>query len=231
MIPVFITVRDLFDAPRTLAKQVSSLTDGHPVLLDCASTFPMTVAWLESGEFEAHRFENLGNNVAWNSGMVLSAEDHIAKYGHPYFVVTDGDIDLTGCPVDLLVDMARCLDEFPDKLKIGLSLQIGDLPRCNRQRDQIIGHECKFWAHRVQGLSSTLYAAESDTHFCMYRAGSGWGGYDGLRIGHPYIGKHVPWYWNPDNLPIDAKWYVKHMDRQFSTWATKISVDASASPQ
>jgi hypothetical protein len=220
MIPVYITVRDLLDCPRNLAAQVTELRDGLPILLDNASTYPPTVEWLNDCTHEVRRGTNHGNNVAWNGGHVLSAETHKATYGDSCFVVTDGDIDLTGLPVDLLHDMAAALEDS-GAYKSAVSLGITDIPNHNPFKDQIFQHESKFWKWRT-GIDVPLYIAESDTHFCMYRAGDSWTGYDSVRLGYPYVARHVPWYWNPDALPPDAEWYVKHMDPAFSTWGNKI---------
>lgn len=221
MIPVFITVRDLFDCPRNLARQVAELRGGLPVLCDNASTYPRTREWLRECDWSVSRGENTGNNVAWNRGLVLDEEEHERRYGSKYFVVTDGDVDLTECPVDLLYDMAEAL-EFTGATKVAVGLKIDDLPECNAHRDSIIQHESKFWKDCIAGLTCPLYNADADTHFCMYRAGSPWVGYEAVRMGHPYVARHVPWYWDHENLPEDAEWYVRNMNPAYSTWGNRI---------
>lgn len=220
-IPVYITVRDLLDCPRRLADQAASLRDGLPILCDNASTYPPTVDWLVNTDLEVSTGENTGNNVAWNRGLILDESEHVERYGSRYFVVTDGDIDLEGLPSDLLHVMAEAL-EFYGGYKVALSLRHDDLPKVNPHRDQIYQHESRFWNEWVDGPSCRLYRAEADTHFCMYRAGSPWIGYESHRLGHPYVAKHVPWYWNQGDLPPDAEWYVRHMNPAYSTWGNRI---------
>lgn len=221
MIPVFITVRDQLHCPRNLARQCRELRNCEPILLDNGSTYPETVEWLHSGEFPAFFHQNLGNNVAWNGGHVLELGDHLRKYGDGYFVVTDGDVDIDGLPVDLLRDMAALLDETEAR-KVALSLRIDDLPEWNPDLDKILSVEAKFWKQERNGATGQYFIADSDTHFSMYRAGDGWGGYDGVRIGSPYIARHVPWYWDENNLTPDVEWYIRHMDSAYSTWSNQV---------
>lgn len=229
MIPVFITVRDQV-SPFQMFDQVLELTDGLPVLVDNASTHPPVVdALREYREQYPHVSfgPNQGNLVAWNRDLVLPIDEHMEKYGSPYFAVTDGDIDLTGVPVDALVEMSRVLDQFPEIPKVSLAITISDIPDFNPDRDRIIDHELKFWSHRAPVIDHEAYYAPSDTHFSMYRAASGWIGYDSIRLAGPFTARHIPWYWNPQELAEDVRWYLDHLDPTWSTWATRIR-DATA---
>lgn len=225
MIPVFITVRDQLTCPFRMFDQVLELTDGHPVLLDNASTYTKTVDLLEAMQLHGEDVwfgENDGNNVAWNRNLILPEDEHIRKYGSRHFVVTDGDIDLNGIPVDLLLEMAQVLDEFQDIPKVSLALRIDDIPDWNRDKDRIVDHESKFWKHRTNWAWCESYFADSDTHFSMYRAGSAWTGYESIRLAGPFTARHTPWYWNPDDLPEDVRWYLDHLNPSFSTWSTRV---------
>jgi len=225
LIPVFITVRDQYTCPFRMFDHVLELTDGHPVLVDNASTYPKTVDLLEVMKLEYHEIyfgENQGNNVVWNRNLVLPEAEHVAKYGSRYFVVTDGDIDLTGVPVDVLLEMAHILDQFPEIPKVSLALRIDDLPQWNLDRDRIVDHESKFWKHAVPGVEWPSYFADSDTHFSLYRAGSPWVSYESIRLAGPFTARHAPWYWNPSDLPEDVRWYLERLDSHWSTWSTRV---------
>jgi hypothetical protein len=31
-------------------------------------------------------------------------------------------------------------------------------------------------------------------------------------MGGSYMAHHAPWYYNPDNLPVDEKYYITHLE-------------------
>lgn len=226
MIPIFITVRDLLDAPRQLATQVANMDLGLPILLDLASTYPPTVEWLATADMTTYRLENIGNRAAWNAGLVRTAAEHVALYGSPYFGVSDGDIDLSGIPQSLLEDMAAILDADPTIPKVAVSLRLDDLPDCYQDKARVLAHEGQFWQKPRRVGRFDVFDADADTHFALHRAGSRWEGYKAVRTAAPHIARHTPWYWDPDNLAPDVQWYLNNMVTHWATWSTRMKLHA-----
>lgn len=217
MIPVYIVVRDLVDAPRRMVEQVHELRDGLPIVIDCASTNPKCIEWMNSLSSPVYHTQNYGVHAPWDGGFILDKFHHAKRFGSSYYVVTDGDLDLSGVPNDVLTRMRGILNERGDVHKVGLSIEIRDIPD-GPDKESILGFENKYWINR----DDAGWKADCDSAFCMYRAGDSWRGYECIRLDRPYTARHVPWYWNIDNLPDDAKWYIEHIDPQYSTWGTKL---------
>jgi hypothetical protein len=216
VLTVFITNRDLLDAPRNLADRIAEL-GALPVILDNDSEHEETLDWYDHTDHPVVMLgKNLGSHAVWDCGEVLQA--HLDE---DFYLVTDGDLDISGVPNDVFDVMREHILLYPEFEKVGLSLEIDDLPDCNNDKDRIFDHESKFWSKKV----GCGFEADIDATFCMYRAGTGWGGYRGIRLDRPYTAKHVPWYWDWDNLPDDARTYVARAEPQFSTWGTRMKGD------
>lgn len=217
MIPVYVVVRDLLDAPKRLVEQIHNLRDGLPIVIDCESTNPKCIEWLGSLSTPVYRTKNYGVHAPWDGGFILDKMHHAKRFGSSYYVVTDCDLDIGSVPTDVLTRMRTILNERDDIQKVGLSIEINDLPD-NDMKDQILSFEEKYWKVR----DNSGWSADCDSAFCMYRAGSNWTGYQCIRLDRPYTARHVPWYWDATNLPADAQWYVEHVDGRFSTWGMKL---------
>lgn len=217
MIPVYVVVRDLVDAPKKLVGQINELRDGMAIVVDCASTNPKCIEWMNSLSSPVYHTENFGVHAPWDAGLILEKMHHTKRFASSYYVVTDGDLDIETVPKDVLFRMRSILNERDDIQKIGLSIEINDLPD-NDRKESILSFEQKYW--KVKDDSG--WKADCDSAFCMYRAGDRWTGYQCIRMDRPYTARHVPWYWDENNLPADAQWYVKHADPRFSTWGVKL---------
>lgn len=225
MIPIFICVRDLLDSPKKLAEQVAALDHGLPMLVNLASSYPPTQAWLQTGQFPVFNLGNAGNRAVWDAGLVLPADRHERLYGSRYFGVSDGDIDLDAIPTNLLTVMSELLDSAPHIEKVAVSLRLDDLPDFYQDKQRVIDHESQFWSNlQTWSCGHEAYVADADTHFVLYRAGTAWRGYSSLRTASPYVARHTPWYWNPAALPPDVRWYLDHMDTQWATWSTRMRI-------
>ncbi len=121
----------------------------------------------------------------------------------------DSDIDLSGCPKDIFSLLRSGLDEHPGFEKTGPSLEIEDLPDEYPLKKKVIEWEGgRFWKNR---LDDKWWIADIDTHMCMHRAGTGWGGYGpSLRSDRPYIVRHILWYITPETVTEEDIYYAIH---------------------
>ena len=108
----------------------------------------------------------------------------------------------------------------PHAVKVGLSLEIDDLPDESPLKAKVIAHESQFWKKpRPDGH----YDADLDTTLALYRAGRGWGGYGpAIRLGRPYTARHVPWYLTPTNTSDDWRHYFANLSSEGLMWSPQI---------
>ena len=191
---------------RALVESLGRIPRARAVILDNASTYPPLLDWYDEAPCEVIRLDsNLGHLAPWLSGAVAGTSGD-------FYAVTDPDLDLSACPADLLEVLRLGLERYPDRIKAGLGLVIGDLPACYPWRDDVIRHESVFWS---QPLDDRFFAASVDTTFALYRAGhdylgEGWRYDPSLRTKEPYVARHLPWYLDPFHLDGEERYYFEH---------------------
>jgi hypothetical protein len=130
-----------------------------------------------------------------------------------YFILTDPDCLYDGVPDDWLDKMLFALQNS-DTFKVGFSLELIDLPKCDLST-KIINWERQFWHHK----NSYGWSASIDTTFALYRPNSGFS-YNATRLDRPYTIKHVMWYLNNDNIDDEWRYYLEHASGT-SSWGNK----------
>jgi hypothetical protein len=181
------------------------------IILDNKSSYPPLLEWYEQQSIAkiVYLDQNLGPLALWlwEGGQQIIRE--------PY-VYTDSDIDLAGCPQNLVERLADVLRSSPGFQKVGTALRIDDLP-ANEITEKVRRHERQFWLYPRRG---DLYRASVDTTFALYRPGS-WGGYwlPALRLAGKYSARHAPWYVEPSNLTDEEAYYREHASYA-SSWAS-----------
>jgi hypothetical protein len=214
-IPVFITVRDFGSPAAAMVRWLLELPGqpARPIVVDNASTWEPWLDWLERAPCEVVRLpENLGPRAALT---VCSAR----LAGSPYYVITDGDLDLAGVPADVFELLSEALDRLPRIGKAGLSLRIDDLPDGYPWKDRVLDVEGPYWQRmtshfrwRHRGDVAHFYHAPIDTTFAMLRAGEPYTAYEpALRAARPYTARHVPWYITPETVTPEYLWYLDHL--------------------
>lgn len=184
----------------------------EPIIIDNCSTYEPLLEWYAHCDFKVVRMDkNYGHKVIWTNWMFreLGIKD---KY-----ILTDPDLDLSGVPRDFLEVMEEGLKKYPKFERIGLSLEIDDLPNNDLGR-QVYKHELRFWN---KPLDELYFDAEVDTTFALQKIGM-YSTYNSLRINKPYTARHIPWYYDDiEKLSIDEQNYLKTAGASFS-WKEKI---------
>ncbi|MFK7049732.1 hypothetical protein FLACOL_02767 [Flavobacterium columnare] len=181
------------------------------IIIDNASTYKPLLDYYESikNDIKIHLLdENLGHLVLWKERMLYE------KYCKGFYIVTDADImpnDVLG--TNFINNLISALLKYNDKSKVGLALDINDIPDYYPLKNKVINWEKKFW--EVE-LEPNVYDADIDTTFALY-----WpefdrlsqylysSFFDGIRLAGSYTSKHGGWYLNPSNLTEEQKYYFR----------------------
>ena len=81
---------------------------------------------------------------------------------------------------------------------------------------------------KIAELEKDVYLAAVDTTFALYRPIRSYRLFSYIRTSGDMMAYHVPWYYTPDNLPEDEKYYSIHansssfMAKEVRTWLENI---------
>jgi hypothetical protein len=212
-IPVFIVNRNRLQAMRALVAWLLAAGTRRIVILDNASDYAPLLAWyqaLPAGVNVLLLTENIGPYVLWQQG--------VHKVLDTPYVLTDSDIvPASFCPADLIGALAEQLRRHPDARKVGPALRIDDLPDHYGEADTVRKWESQFWERPV---APGVFAAPIDTTFALYPPRAEFSNEPcNLRLGHPYIVEHTPWYVNEAALSDEERHYREHTSATFSNWS------------
>lgn len=212
MLPVFVIVRDRFEQLRQTVDRLEKAEGIDIILVDNQTTYGPTVEYLKNSPHQVvHLNDNYAHHAPWTCGLVPSDS---------YYVVTDPDVKLVDqCPTDWVLYFQELLEMFPNFLKVGVSLQIDNLPDHYNFKQSVIAHETQFWQNQIcQHKNVPIYNAPIDTTLAMYRPGRPFNLGPALRTGWPYSAEHLAWYVDSENLTEDEVYYRTHANRQIASW-------------
>lgn len=216
-IPIIINNRNRLTYMKMLISSLETRGYNNIYIIDNDSTYPPLLDYY-SKECTYPIFylnKNVGYNALWDSGL-------IRKFRKSYFVYTDSDVVLSDeCPADILEKAYSILERYPKIHKVGPALEVKDIPKENWEHVWKV--ESDFWREIMQGDKFLLYKARIDTTFALYRpyVTKHLGTYrPQIRMGHPYVARHMPWYEMRDDLPEDSLYYLQ-MTNKDSTWYKK----------
>lgn len=155
------------------------------IILDMGSTWPPFLELLKSLPNRVIYFANgVGPRGLWTNGALVRCGDG------PFFL-SDGDIDYTSVPNDAFTKMAVLSQLYPWFPKIGLALEVSDLPK-DKEGERIKQWSKYDWAvlwnqnTYLCGLDTTIaYYPRRERKF-YYRPA--------LRIAGNFTARHYPWY-------------------------------------
>lgn len=208
-IPIWINNRNRLTTTRAMVAYCENLPGAMPIIFDNASVYPPLIEWY-------YGYQKIVIRSQTNRGPWAVWESHKRPWlASDYYVVTDSDLDLSGVPFDVLDKMRECLDRHPNLIKVGLSLEINDLPS-GLIADYAKQWEGDYWTRQPE---PGWWDAPVDTTFAMYRAGwhcassctsPAW------RMDRPYTARHIPWY----RVMDDEERYIEaHADLGWSMTA------------
>ena len=208
---IYIINRDRISTLKQLLRWFGKQGLYKIVLIDNDSKYPPLIKYLNSTDYQViETMNNVGHTVPWNSQIIrlLSPND--------FYVVTDPDVVPVLDSIDVISKLLEVHSKFPNHLKVGLGLNIDDLPDEYILKKEVIEWESQFWK-RI--LDKGVYEASVDTTFALYKPYT----YNyflspSLRTGHPYTARHLPWYITSSKPTIEDVFYKSRLDKNVNTW-------------
>ena len=185
----------------------------EPIIIDNNSTYPPLLKYYAKQPCKVIRLKkNNGHKVLWDNPILFSALNIKENY-----IVTDSDLDCSTIPIDFLGVLQNGLKKHPSFNKVGLSLEINDLPETEFGK-AVKEWEKQFWA---KPLDNTYFEAWVDTTFALYR-NTQFSIDKSLRVNRPYTAKHIPWYVGSFNSLNDEELYYLKTANSSATWKNKM---------
>lgn len=207
--PIFINARDRVGVMRQLIDWLLDAGYKNLIVLDNNSSYPPLFDYYQKLRAD-HRVrvielkKNLGFQALWRSG-VLNELDIQTPY-----VYTDPDVvPVNQCPKNVVERLLAILRRNKFILKVGLGLVYDDLTIADGQKyaDFERGY------YHGSKVGDNLYYAQVDTTFALYQNVRHYNLRFSLRTTGELMLKHLPWYFDYDNLPSDEQYYIDHADR------------------
>jgi hypothetical protein len=181
-------------------------------VVDHGSTYPYMVKWLDSLPYERvlYRGDKRPRDF-W--------EDEFREYvlrpligDDTPFIVTDNDV-ISAVPIDVFRWKAL-LQAYPERVKVGSSLIIDDIPDTCVNEPLVRTWEHPFWRTEVE---SHVYDAPIDTTLAMYRKLEPFQLAPAMRDGRTPA-RHLTWYETQERITKDIHWYRDHLLDGSSHW-------------
>ena len=201
---------------KSIVKFFQSIGAKNVSIIDNASTFQPLKEYLKTCPYRVYYMhKNYGHMVLFECPVFRETIDN------EFFVLTDPDIlPVAECPSDYLLKFLEILLRYPMKNKVGFSLKIDDLPDHYKLKENVIQWEKGFFKNGVERRGMTIYDANLDTTFALYRPRREWRTnhfYEAYRVGAPYTARHLPWYRNLAQLSDEEIFYIQN-DLGSSNW-------------
>lgn len=224
-IPIVILNRDRLNP---LVEQVAVLKSkgyNNIIVIDNQSTYQPLLDW-----YSLNLVDVFYNNITANSNtafrdLVAAKHPKFTAIVSNWYVFNDSDIIPLSTVPDNFVDDLVYYAIRHQKTKVGMSIKIDDINLDYPLNAWVHGYESSYWTNGIKDGEVELYPHPIDTTFAVHAPNTQptWSN-DTLRVGVPYIVKHAPFYYDPENLPDDEKYYLAHMNKQSSNWSSKVEI-------
>ncbi len=208
--PIFINSCDRLGCLQKLVDWLLSAGYTQLYILDNASTYQPLLNYYrlleERGVKVLYLRQNMGYKALWKSNIL-----EILQVVTPY-VYTDSDV-VPGkrCPDDLVRHLLKVLQTYPYLKKAGCALAYEDITFYGAE--EIRKKEAGFYDI---ALEKEVYFAAVDTTFALYRNYHHYSLYEAARVGGRITARHLPWYYDYEQLPEDEAYYLAHADQSSS---------------
>lgn len=203
-IPVIINNRNRLTFLKKLIESLEDKGYRNIFIIDNDSDYQPLLDYYENCAYEVFRLDqNVGYLALWKTNLYK-------RFIKDYYVYTDSDVVPTeNCPIDFLHQFFQVMESDKGLMKIGLSLNIDDLPNSFSMKQQVIDWECQYWQNESD--DNKFYIANVDTTFALYRPFMK-GGASRLKMyrsKNPFSAYHMPWYNDSENLSDEEKFYIR----------------------
>jgi len=217
-IPIVILNKDRFGPTKDLVDSLLKRNYNNITIIDNESTYEPLLEWYKVCGVDV--FINDIPQTLYDTGTLyrLSKEIRHPKFVDivkDYYVFTDSDtVPVEEAPEDFIDHMVALCDEFHVH-KVGLGLKLDDLPdfpTATHHINGILEKEAVFWQRRIMHDDYELFHGPIDTTFAVYAPNSNaLYGENTIRMGGTYQARHMPWYYDTENLPEDEAHYLKYL--------------------
>lgn len=212
--PIFIIAKDRKSCLETLLARLESDRLRNIFVIDTGSTYPPMVEYLGRLKFPVLRFtpklHHAPKFVLWDFDIVK-----VANQENKRFIYTDCDV-VPDCPSDWINVLHRLLTRHLTFSKAGLGLRLNDIPDHYAHKKKVLEHEKQFYEKAVE---AGAYDSQIDTTLALYRPKARHG-FIAIRTGGKYLARHIPWYYDTNNLPEEELHYLRNL-HPISTFWTK----------
>lgn len=216
-IPIVILNKDRLEPLKKLVKSLKDRHYNNIIIIDNQSSYPPLLEWYkESG------VEIFYNNIAetkFDTGTFyrLAVEikhPRFAQIINDYYIFSDPDVvPIDELPINFVDDMIDVLNTYQCH-KVGWALKINDLPGTEYGK-KIHDAELHYWddSRKLKYKDYELYHSAVDTTFAIYAPGSYplLDEHGCIRIAGDFCSRHMPWYYDVDNLPEEERYYLTHL--------------------
>jgi|LauGreDrversion4_2_1035121.scaffolds.fasta_scaffold311233_2 hypothetical protein len=224
-IPIVILNRDRL---YPLIDQVNVLRQkgyNNITIIDNQSTYQPLLEWYKQDGLDVFYNDITENSCHAFRDLVLMQHPKFIEIVSNWYVFNDSDIiPLDTVPNDFIDDLIAYAIKY-NKTKVGMSIKIDDLDLSYPLNEWVYSYESSYWTNAIIDGDIELYPHPIDTTFAVHAPNvlPTWSN-NTLRVGEPYIVKHAPFYYNPESLPEDEKYYLAHMNKQSSNWSSKVEI-------
>jgi hypothetical protein len=224
-IPIVILNRDRL---YPLIDQVNVLRQkgyNNITIIDNQSTYQPLLEWYKQDGLDVFYNDITENSCHAFRDLVLMQHPKFIEIVSNWYVFNDSDIiPLDTVPSNFIDDLIAYAIKY-NKTKVGMSIKIDDLDLSYSLNEWVYSYESSYWTNAIIDENVELYPHPIDTTFAVHAPKTlpTWSN-NTLRVGEPYIAKHAPFYYNPESLPDDEKYYLTHMNKQSSNWSSKVKI-------
>jgi hypothetical protein len=206
---VVINNRNRLSTTKKLVEDLLDRGSTNIIIIDNESSYEPLLEWYKTlpENIKVHYGPNYGHHALFQSGVLDDIKDEWCFY-------SDADIQLNeNMPNDYQQIMWDLANSYNYR-KVGLALQIDDLPDHYMLKEQVIRNESPWWIKKV---IENVYRADTDTTFCLIKKCDQ---FDSLRIAGDFTAKHMPWYLDLDNLSEEEQYYHDNLgDRALTQYS------------
>jgi len=225
-IPIVILNRDRFYPLVEQVRVLKSKGYYNITVIDNQSTYPPLLEWYGTNEIDVFHNTVTANTVHAFRQLVEMGHPKFVELTSQWYVFNDSDIiPLESVPDNFIQDLVDFATRH-QRPKVGMSIKIDDIDLSYPLNAWVHSYESTYWTNGILDETGTeLYPHPVDTTFAVHAPNvlPTWNG-NALRAGIPYVVKHAPFYYNPESLPEDEKYYLLHMNRESSNWSSKVEI-------
>lgn len=228
-IPIIILNRDRLEPMKKSVYILRKKGYNNITVIDNGSTYKPLLEWYENNNtIQVYNNIVVPNNVFALMNLVKAKIEPFVTMTSDYYVFSDSDtVPIGEIPSNFIEHMIEYQKKY-NVQKVALGIKIDDINDLNPNPNhpliqKAIEIEIQYWRNPIDEDKCKLYKYPVDTTFSLYRpnAPAVWA-QNSIRMGHPYLLQHAPFYYDLNNLPEDELYYLEHMDSKSANWSKQL---------